>query len=40
MARLAPEREVALEVRRGDESRRLTLRRVDRMKTLSRPQGV
>jgi serine protease Do len=34
------EREVALEVRRGVESRRLTVRSVDRMKTLSRPQGV
>ena len=34
------EREVALEVRRGAESRRLTVRSVDRMKTLSRPQGV
>jgi len=27
-------------VRRGAESRRLTVRSVDRMKTLSRPQGV
>ena len=35
-----PEREVALEMRRGAESQRLTVRAVDRMKTLSRPQGV
>ena len=34
------EREVALEVRRGAESLHLTVRAVDRMKTLSRPQGV
>ena len=34
------EREVALEVKRGAESMRLTVRAVDRMKTLSRPQGV
>jgi len=34
------EREVTLEVRRGAESLRLTVRAVDRMKTLSRPQGV
>ena len=34
------ERDVALEVRRGAESMRLTVRAVDRMKTLSRPQGV
>jgi len=34
------ERDVALEVRRGVETRRLTVRSVDRMKTLSRPQGV
>ncbi|MEP7300400.1 MAG: S1C family serine protease [Caldimonas sp.] len=34
------EREVALEVRRAGESLRLTVRAVDRMKTLSRPQGV
>jgi len=34
------ERDVALDVRRGAESRRLTVRSIDRMKTLSRPQGV
>lgn len=34
------EREVALEVKRGADSLRLTVRAVDRMKTLSRPQGV
>ena len=34
------EREVALEVKRGSDSLRLTVRAVDRMKTLSRPQGV
>ena len=34
------EREVSLEVRRGAESRSLTVRAIDRMKTLSRPQGV
>jgi len=34
------ERDVTLEVRRGAETRRLTVRSVDRMKTLSRPQGV
>ena len=34
------EREVVLEVRRGGETLRLTVRAVDRMKTLSRPQGV
>ena len=34
------ERDVALDVRRGAESHRLTVRSVDRMKTLSRPQGV
>ena len=34
------EREVALEVQRGAESLRLSVRSVDRMKTLSRPQGI
>ncbi len=34
------ERDIALEVKRGAESIRLTVRSVDRMKTLSRPQGV
>jgi serine protease Do len=34
------ERDVTLDVRRGAESRRVTVRSVDRMKTLSRPQGV
>ena len=34
------ERDVALDVRRGAASMRLTVRAVDRMKTLSRPQGV
>jgi serine protease Do len=34
------ERDVTLDVRRGAESRRLTVRSVDRMKTLSRPRGV
>jgi S1-C subfamily serine protease len=34
------EREVALEVRRGAETVRIGVKSVDRMKTLSRPQGV
>ncbi len=34
------EREVSLEVKRGADSLHLTVRAVDRMKTLSRPQGV
>jgi len=34
------EREVALDVRRGADSLHLKVRAVDRMKTLSRPQGV
>ncbi|MEO8525027.1 MAG: S1C family serine protease [Caldimonas sp.] len=34
------ERDVALDVRRGADSLRLTVRAVDRMNTLSRPQGV
>ena len=34
------EREVALDIRRGADSLHLTVRAVDRMKTLSRPQGV
>jgi len=34
------ERDVTLDVRRGAELRRLMVRSVDRMKTLSRPQGV
>ncbi len=34
------EREVTLQVKRGAETIRLTVRSVDRMKTLSRPQGV
>ncbi|MGZ5130987.1 MAG: S1C family serine protease [Caldimonas sp.] len=34
------EREVALELRRGAESLRLVVHAIDRMKTLSRPQGV
>ena len=34
------EREVALDVKRGADSLHLTVRAVDRMKTLSRPQGV
>ena len=35
-----PEREVDLDVRRGAETIRLQVHAVDRMKTLSRPQGV
>jgi S1-C subfamily serine protease len=34
------ERDVTLQVKRGAETLRLTVRSVDRMKTLSRPQGV
>ena len=34
------ERDVSLEVKRHGESMRLTVRAIDRMKTLSRPQGV
>ena len=36
----ASEREVTLEIRRGDEPRTLKLQSVDRMKTLRRPQGI
>jgi serine protease Do len=35
-----PEREVTLEVRRGDDERTVKLQSVDRMKTLSRARGV
>jgi S1-C subfamily serine protease len=35
-----PERDVAIDVRRGPETVRLQVQAVDRMKTLSRPQGV
>jgi S1-C subfamily serine protease len=34
------DREVTLDVRRGSESLKLTVRAIDRMKTLSRPRGV
>ena len=36
----SPEREVVLEVRRGDESRSITLRSADRLKVLRQPQGI
>ena len=36
----APEREVTLEIRRGDETRTLKVQTVDRMKTLRRAQGI
>jgi len=35
-----PERDVLLEIRRGDETMRLSVHAVDRMSTLSRPKGV
>jgi serine protease Do len=35
-----PERDVVLEIRRGDESRRLTLHSVDRMSTLRKAKGI
>ena len=36
----APEREVRLEVRRGDETKQLVVQSVDRMKTLRRATGI
>jgi S1-C subfamily serine protease len=36
----AAEREVTLDIQRGDESRTLKLQSVDRMKTLKRAQGI
>jgi S1-C subfamily serine protease len=35
-----PERDVVLELRRGDETLRVTVHAIDRMSTLSRPRGV
>ena len=35
-----PERDVVLEIRRGDESRRMTLHSVDRMTTLRKAKGI
>jgi S1-C subfamily serine protease len=35
-----PERDVILEIRRGDESMQTTVHAIDRMSTLSRPRGV
>jgi C-terminal processing protease CtpA/Prc len=36
----APEREVTLDIQRGDAARTLKLQSVDRMKTLKRAQGI
>jgi S1-C subfamily serine protease len=36
----APEREVTLEIRRGDETKTVKVQTVDRMKTLRRAQGI
>ena len=35
-----PERDVVLEIRRGDESRRMTLHSIDRMTTLRKAKGI
>ncbi|MED5619702.1 S1C family serine protease [Ideonella sp. BN130291] len=35
-----PEREVTLDIRRGDEARRVTMKTVDRMTTLKHAQGI
>ena len=35
-----PERDVLLEIRRDDETIRVSVHAVDRMSTLSRPRGV